>query len=133
MQRLLPPLALAMLVGACTQQPVVREAEVVGGDRHGQVEIRFSDRDRVLIRDYYRRQLPPGLAKKSRLPPGLRKQLYRHGELPPGLQGRALPAELERRLSRLPEGYVRIRVGTDVVLMDRRTRVVLDIIRDLGD
>jgi len=133
MKRLLPVLVLATLVSACAQQPVVREADVVVGDRHSRVEIRFSDRDRVLIRDYYRRHLPPGLAKKSRLPPGLRKQLYRHGELPPGLQGRGLPAELERRLSRLPDGYVRIRVGTDVVLMDRRTRVVLDIIRDIGD
>ncbi|WP_297528132.1 hypothetical protein [Thiohalobacter sp.] len=133
MKRLLPMLALAALVSACIQRPVIHEADMVVGDRHNRVEIRFSDRDRVLIRDYYRRHLPPGLAKKSRLPPGLRKQLYRHGELPPGLQGRGLPAELERRLTRLPDGYVRIRVGTDVVLMDRRTRVVLDIIRDIGD
>src|SRR5215470_14934501 len=29
--------------------------------------------------------LPPGLAKRDRLPPGLEKQLVRNGTLPPGL------------------------------------------------
>jgi len=36
--------------------------------------------------------LPPGLAKKDRLPPGLEKQLERRGTLPPGLQRKSVPA-----------------------------------------
>ena len=55
------------------------------------------------IRGWYstsENHLPPGLAKKDRLPPGLEKQLVRNGTLPPGLQKRLYPApaELERCL-----------------------------------
>ena len=70
------------------------------------------------------KRVPPGLAKKNKLPPGLAKR----DRLPPGLQGRYLPDDLERRLRRLPDKYVRVKVGTDIVLMDRNTRVVFDII-----
>ena len=38
--------------------------------------------------------------------------------------------DLERRLSRLPEGYVRVIVGTDIVLMKTRSRVIIDIYRN---
>jgi hypothetical protein len=62
--------------------------------------------------------LPPGLAKRDRLPPGL--------------QGDALPYELERKLSRLPSSYVRVRIGQDIVLMDRNTRVVFDVVYGVG-
>jgi hypothetical protein len=66
------------------------------------------------------------------LPPGLQKQVRRNGHLPPGLARQRLPDDLERRLSPLPDGYVRVRIGTDIVLMDARTEIVLDLIRDLG-
>ena len=97
-----------------------------------QVTIVFSDRDRAEIRRYFANQLPPGLAKGKQLPPGLSKQLATRGTLPPGLSGDRLPADLERRLSRLPDGYVRLRIATDVVLLDARTRVILDMVRDIG-
>ena len=42
--------------------------------------------------------LPPGLAKRDTLPPGLERQLQRNGKLPPGLEKRALPDELKRAL-----------------------------------
>ena len=35
--------------------------------------------------------LPPGLAKRDRLPPGLEKHLWKHGSLPPGLQKKVDP------------------------------------------
>ncbi len=35
--------------------------------------------------------LPPGLAKRDRLPPGLEKHLLKHGSLPPGLQKKIDP------------------------------------------
>lgn len=74
--------------------------------------------------------LPPGLAKRDRLPPGLQKQLERNGRLPPGLERRALPADLE---SRLPDraDTERVIVGSDVVLIEKGTDLVLDVIRDV--
>jgi len=97
-------------------------------ERGTRVDLAFSDHDRQLIHDYYRRNLPPGLAKRSQLPPGLAKR----STLPPGLSGERLPKELDDRLSRLPEGYVRLRVATDVILMDARTRMVFDVVKDIG-
>ena len=120
-------------LAGCVSQPVVRDADVVVVDDEGRYAVRFSHRDRLLIRDYYRANLPPGLAKKRRLPPGLEKQLYERGTLPPGLSGQRLPGELERQLGRLPDGYARVRVGMDVILMDQRSRVIVDIIRGISD
>jgi hypothetical protein len=118
---------LVSIGGCATSGAVVVE------DENSRVEVVFSERDRYLIRDYYgRRHLPPGLAKRSSLPPGLQKQVERRGQLPPGLRGDRLPDELEAQLSQLPEGYVRLRVGVDVVLMNTRTRVIMDVMKDIG-
>lgn len=133
--------ALAILAGvlvslAGCETPTATSGRVVVRDRDTTVAVVFSDRDRVLIDDYFshrRKSLPPGLAKRGTLPPGLQKQLERNGRLPPGLEGRSLPSELEVRLSRLPEPYVRVVVGADVVLMNTRTRVVVDILRNVAD
>ena len=71
------------------------------------------------------KKMPPGLAKRDQLPPGLAKR----DTLPPGLAKRDLPSELERRLSRLPGGYSRKSVGSDIVLIEEATGIVLDILR----
>jgi hypothetical protein len=141
MRSLLPwnaPLA-ALLAGAllagCETAPYGTSGKVVVRDKNATVAVVFSNRDREIISDYYggrKKKLPPGLAKKKRLPPGLEKQVQRNGELPPGLQRQTLPPDLERSLSKLPEGYVRIIVGTDIVLQNTRTRVVVDIIKDIA-
>jgi hypothetical protein len=124
---------------ACTSLPPQRTSgKVLWQDDHSRVEVTFNDADRRHIHDYYGRQdrgkkrLPPGLAKKKHLPPGLEKQVARNGKLPPGLRGRALPDDLERHLSPLPDSYVRLKVGGDVVLLDRRTEVVMDVVYDVG-
>lgn len=109
---------------------------VVVGDDDSKVAVIFTNRDRDLIDDYFshsrkHKRTPPGLAKSSKLPPGLQRQLERNGQLPPGLQGRGLPGDLESSLSRLPGGYVRVIVGADVVLMNKKTRVVVDIIKGI--
>jgi len=94
----------------------------------------FNARDRALIRDYYaarsrgRKTTRSELAKRERLPPGF----GRGDAMPAGLAGRVLPAELERRLTPLPDSYTRIIVGTDVLLLNRRTRLVADILRDIA-
>lgn len=154
---LLAAFGLLSLAG-CTVHPAAPlEADVdvsgavVMGDEHSRVEIIFSSDDRRHIHDYYYRErerhrhgddyyddrkkskkrLPPGLAKRDELPPGLQKQIRRNGRLPPGLEGRALPGELERRLSPLPAGYIRLQVGRDIVLMDQHTRITVDVIKNI--
>lgn len=123
-------LALAGLAG-CQTYP--SEGDVRVHDRGYDARIVFSDRDRMVLRDYYRDyRLPPGLAKKGKVPPGHAFKLERDRGLPPGVQWDRLPADLERRLSRLPGGYVRIIVGGDVAILHSRTRVVVDVVRDLG-
>ncbi len=73
--------------------------------------------------------VPPGLAKHGGLPPGIAKR----DRLPREVVTEVLPPELERRLSPLPSpNYVRVKVGQDLVIMDRQTRVVLDIAFGLG-
>jgi hypothetical protein len=74
--------------------------------------------------------LPPGLAKRDSLPPGLQKQLDRNGRLPPGLDRRALPEDLEKRLPARTDTE-RVIVDNDVVLIEKGTDLVLDVIRDV--
>jgi len=59
----------------------------------------YSDHDRD-IHDWYRAHysdLPPGLAKRDRLPPGLERQLVVRGTLPPGLQKKMQPLSSRTR------------------------------------
>ncbi len=105
---------------------------VAVSDGRTSVDIRFSDRDRAIIEQYYARhkpkKAPPGLAKRESLPPGLGKR----DRLPPGLQARGLPGDLVAQLSPVPAGYVRLVVGADVVLMNRNTRVMVDVIHGIA-
>ena len=90
----------------------------------------FTALERQIIRDYYRTNLPPGLARRETLPPGLRRQLARNGRLPPGLERHALPPDLKARLPRRDDRYDLVRIGTDVLLILIATGVILDIIED---
>jgi len=89
------------------------------------VQVVFSSGDQGLIREWVRAQpvaqLPPGLAKRGGLPPGLAKQLRKNGTLPPGLEKRitAFPPELSRRLGPLPAGC-----GCDRVFFDGKALIV---------
>ena len=99
-----------------------------GDDRDGS----YSDHDRDEMHHWYeehRAGLPPGLAKRDQLPPGLERQLVRRGTLPPGLQKRIQPCppDLERRLPPPPPDCAHVVIGAHIVLLNRRTNVVLDI------
>ena len=72
--------------------------------------------------------LPPGLAKRDSLPPGLQRQLERNGRLPPGLETRDLPDDLEKALPPPPKGTERVVAGEDVVLVDTGTKIILDVL-----
>lgn len=101
----------------------------------------FLPDERRMIDEYYRRGekrkskgLPPGLAKRGgNLPPGLQKHLQKNGQLPPGLQKRLepLPVDLDRRLPQLPDYWERVVLEKDVILIDRRSNRILDIIEDV--
>jgi len=112
-----------------------KQADQSDDDRGGRIV--FSVRDRDTIRSYYQDRnsnLPPGLAKRNgNLPPGLQKHLERDGTLPPGLQKRVqpFPEDLERRLPPLPETYRRVTLGVDIMILDRRTQRIVDIIHDI--
>lgn len=113
-----------------------RDRDSDRGDKRG-VRIVFSVRDRDTIRGYYQDRnsnLPPGLAKRNgNLPPGLQKHLERDGTLPPGLQKRVqpFPEDLERRLPPLPDTYRRVTLGVDILILDRRTQRIVDVIHDI--
>lgn len=74
--------------------------------------------------------LPPGLAKRDQLPPGLQKHLDERGALPPGLAKRDLPSDLRSALPwRIDEEFLII--DDDVVLIERATGVVLDVLENV--
>jgi hypothetical protein len=122
--------------------PVQGNSAAAHAHQHGKRERRagyaFTSREREMVLEYYRggsSGLPPGLAKRGgNLPPGLERHLERDGTLPPGLQKRLepLPIELERRLSPCPPLYRRGIIGTNVVIINRRTGLILDIIANIG-
>src|SRR5574340_457409 len=83
----------------------------------------FSANDRQAISQCFssgKSGLPPGLAKRDRLPPGLERQVQRNGTLPPGLQKRVqpLPGACEAGLPRLPVDWRRVILGDRILLLD---------------
>jgi hypothetical protein len=70
--------------------------------------------------------LPPGLAKRDRLPPGLERQLQRNGTLPPGLQKKVqpMPSQCQINLPRLPADWQRVILGDRVIVLDPAKRII---------
>lgn len=75
--------------------------------------------------------LPPGLAKRDKLPPGLQRQLEKNGRLPKGLQTKSLPGQLDAKLPEAPEGTERVIADKDVMLVDKATGIILDVVKDV--
>lgn len=104
--------------------------------------------ERQLIDGYYQRQhdewsreagsdktkkkkkhgLPPGLAKKGTLPPGIYKQLVQNGALPPGLQWEPLPGELAAQLPARPANQQYYIADDKVLLVDAVSNLILDVL-----
>lgn len=131
-------LAIPLLAPAAWSQGRGRGRQNAASSRHGSpgVVIVFTTQEREIIGDWFRSNrngLPPGLAKRESLPPGLQKQLRRNGTLPPGLQKKLipLPYSLDSRLVRLPSDYLRIVIGMDIILLNRRNNSILDIISNV--
>jgi hypothetical protein len=106
-----------------------RHARSDDRDEYDRGPVEFSPRERRSIRACFmddRSGLPPGLARRDRLPPGLERHLQRNGTLPPGLQRRVrpLPDVCEARLPRLPRYWSRVVLSGRIILLDPRQRVV---------
>lgn len=109
-------------------------AAASGDGSHLSVDVRFGSDELRLIRAWFGdthnlEGLPPGLAKRESLPPGLERQLQRNGTLPPGLEDKIhrLPVDLERRLPAPPPGTSRIFIGGRVILRNDASSLILDI------
>src|SRR5882724_11356782 len=106
-------------------------------DGHGHAKYEFRSQDREVVTTYYSKHgsgLPPGLAKRNgSLPPGLEKQLERNGTLPPGLQKKLQPCsvEVEHQLPPLPQEYGRGVIGAHIVIFNRNTNVIVDVMKDV--
>lgn len=127
--------ASADLAGQGRGRGQAKKAEKAG-KKDGRPETIVVDRDghvRV-IREYaHGGSLPPGLAKREQLPPGLRKQLRERGALPPGLQKHLVPvpAPLLTRLPPVPAYYRRYFAGEDLLVIDTRSNLIVVIISDV--
>jgi Ni/Co efflux regulator RcnB len=116
------------------------------GNGHGKGHGRGHDRDddREYARAYYhdehhraaeewyskhRDHLPPGLAKKGGMPPGLAKKLGRGYYIEPEYRRYvyAVPVDLEHRLPPPPRDCRHAIVAGRIVLMNRNTNMVVDI------
>lgn len=101
------------------------------GDTSVSFHLTFNDRERLHLNDYYRRNLPPGLAMQGKVPPGHAKH-YRYTRgmpWPPREPYYSLPQHLERDLRPLPRGYARFVIGPDVVIVDLDARIIVDAFR----
>jgi hypothetical protein len=98
----------------------------------------FTVHERTVIKDWFANPrnlsgLPPGLAKREKLPPGLERQLRERGKLPPGLQKKIqpLPPDLDRQLRVLPTGWRRVVIAGNVIMMNEKTSLIYDIVRNV--
>ncbi|MBZ5696690.1 MAG: hypothetical protein LAN36_15185 [Acidobacteriia bacterium] len=101
------------------------------GRGHDRDDHFYRDHDRDM-RDWYHAHysnLPPGLAKRDQLPPGLERQLIIRGTLPPGLRRkiRPCPPEFVRILPPPPPDCEHVFIGGHVVLLNRHSWLVVDI------
>lgn len=83
--------------------------------------------ERSTILDFIKTR-PGALGTPKGLPPGIAKNYARGKPLPPGIAKRYLPNGLLTQLPARP-GHEWIVVGRDVTLVERATRVVVDILK----
>jgi len=72
-----------------------------------------------------------GRKKSKGLPPGIAKNLARGKPLPPGIAKQYLPQGLVDLLPRPPHGFERIIVDGILMLVEIKTRVIHDILKDI--
>lgn len=102
--------------------------------RHGrlndvyEIAARITHIDRAIIRNYFQDHFAslPLERRENPRQPSLPMWLPSHVKQNP------LPSALECKLSQLPDGYERVLVGRDVLLVESDTRTVVDILHQTG-
>lgn len=123
MRQVLMVVVVTSLLGGCATH-VASSGGVVLQDNSRAAHAGFSGRERQIIMEYYQRH------KRDQQAPST--GLVRQDVLPLSLASHRLPPALEAQLTPLSQPYQRLEVGNDVVLIDRNTRVVIDIIYGVG-
>jgi hypothetical protein len=75
------------------------------------------------------KDIPPGIAKKGSLPPGIYKQLVRNGQIPPDVRYHPLPPDLIVQLPPLAPAYQYVIVDDRVLLIQAATRAIMDVLQ----
>lgn len=102
--------------------------KVIEGVASGVLGAILTDEERRIIRRWFDDH--PHAVRAKPLPPGIRKKLARGGAMPPGIAMQVMPDDLYRQLPRRYGHHYEI-VGTDVVLIDTATRVIVDVLTDV--
>lgn len=109
----------ALVLTGCAGQPAA-----TSGDTSG---MRFSDAERKLIIGFYEYQ---GARKPGRQVPA---QRAKPGEkLDSGQRPTRLPDDLNKQLVFLSDPYTRLILGADVILVNRNTHDILDVIPQIA-
>lgn len=134
------PVALIAAALACAG-PAAADKKDKGGESHSAAahapghskgQKKFSSGEREEIDRYYashsdaRKQLPPGLAKKNKLPPGWQKKLAPGQRIPDDVWSHRVDLPKEIRGAE-EKGVIRVRIDDRVVKVAERTREVLDV------
>lgn len=112
------------------EQETHQEHERKGDDDHIALSLRFDDghrdRTRTYLREHYRHDCPPGLAKKHNgcQPPGQAKKYAIGGYAPH--DHHPVPSDLLELLGPPPHGAYYAMVDKDVLLISEATKKILD-------
>jgi len=108
----------SLLITGCATKPA-SQPEVAG--------MRFSDADRKTITRFYSQA--DGRPRSGPVP----AQRAKVGDLlDSGQRPNKLPVDLDKLLPLLPEPYTRLTLGADVILVNRNSHAILDVIPQLA-
>ncbi|HYW55340.1 MAG TPA: DUF1236 domain-containing protein [Polaromonas sp.] len=99
----------------------------------------FNDQQRTVVRQYYTqnytngKKCPPGLAKKNNgcMPPGQVRNWAVGQPIPSGVTTYSVPQPVIVQLPPAPYGYRYTRIGGDIVLVEQKNNLIVDIIQGL--
>ena len=125
---------MALAIGAAGWTVTSRTADA------GSLEVSFSLKEKQVISSFYgggggggdqggqgkgKKKKKKGAGGNQGIPPGLAKK---GGALPPGIAKRQLPNNLLSQLPPPPQGYERVIVDKDILLVHIATQVVHDVL-----
>ena len=119
---------LVMLVSSIWVTVISITERVIEGVATGVLGAILTDEERRIIHRWFGEH--PDAVRTKALPPGIRKKLARGGAMPPGIAMQVMPDGLYRQLPRRYGHHYEI-VGTDVVLVDTATRIIVDVLKDV--